>query len=270
MTNYDEVEVSAGHWDLPNSGAVGILKEAVEIRKVCRRVNEYLTSFKVPFTYYEDNKSNNQRDNVNYLVNKHNEDTGAFICQIHFNAFQKTDKPKGTEVLYANPQMKGIAAAMSKAISSATGGGLLDRGAKHRDNIGVLTRTKEHAILIEVCFVDSTIDAAIYNRDFDKICKAIAINLAAIYGKTINEKGELTMSQYNELKAENEKLKKEIQTLKELVMESPLKNPSATHAASWGWATELGIVNGKNPRDFITRQQAVSMLQSYNNVLGKK
>lgn len=263
MPNYNEIELSAGHWNLPNSGANGIIQEAVEIRNVCSAVKKYLTAFKVPFTYYEDNVNKNQRDNVNYLVGKHNIDTGAFVCQIHFNAYQKTDKPKGVEVLYANPSLKGVAARMSKAISDSTGGGLLDRGAKVRDNIGVLTRTREHAILIEVCFVDSSVDVAIYRRDFEKICKAIATELATIYGKTIKVEGELTMSQYNELN-------KKIEELQQLVLESDLKNPSSTHAKSWEWGKEHGITNGENPRDFITRQQAVSMLNSYHNVMGRK
>ena len=38
---------------------------------------------------------------------------------------------------------------------------------------------------IEICFVNSTVDTAIYNRDFEKICHAIAKDLAAAVGKTL-------------------------------------------------------------------------------------
>lgn len=264
--NYDEIELSAGHWKLPNSGAVGHIKEAVEIRNVCSAVKKYLTAFKVPFTYYEDNVNNNQRDNVNYLVGKHNLDVGALVCQIHFNAGGDGSKGIGTEVLYANPDLKPLASKMSKAISDSTGGGLKDRGAKIRDNVGVLTRTKEHAILIEVCFVNSAIDVAIYKRDFEKICKAIATVLAEAYGKKQLQNGELTMSQYNELKKMIDELKKENRELKEIIDGSGLKEPSTTHKLSWAWAKENGITNGDDPRALITRQQVISMIKSYDNV----
>lgn len=77
-----------------------------------------------------------------------------------------------------------MAVRLAKTISDATSGGLLNRGAKQRKDLGVLARTYEPAILIEICFVNSTVDAAIYRRDFEKICQAIAKELAAYLGKS--------------------------------------------------------------------------------------
>ncbi|QQP11650.1 N-acetylmuramoyl-L-alanine amidase [Lysinibacillus agricola] len=177
------IEIHPGHWINPGSGASGILNEVTEARRVAKRVYEILKASKVPCTYYEDNSSTNQRQNINYLVSQHNKDRDGLIVSIHFNSGGNSSKPIGTEVLYYDQQA--LAARISKAISVATGGGLLNRGAKQRLDLGVLASTYEPAILIEVCFVNSTVDAAIYRRDFEKICTAIAKELAAYLGKTV-------------------------------------------------------------------------------------
>lgn len=178
-----EIELHPGHWKLLNSGANGILNEVTEARKVTKRVYEILRASKIPCTYFEDNVSSNQGQNINYLVDQHNKDRDGLIVSIHFNAGGNSQKAIGTEVLYYD--QKSLAARISKAISDATGGGLLNRGAKPRKDLGVLARTYEPAILIEVCFVNSVIDAAIYRRDFEKICQAIAKELAAYLGKSL-------------------------------------------------------------------------------------
>lgn len=179
-----EIEIHPGHWENPGSGANGILNEVTEARKVAKRVYEILRSWKVPTTYFEDNTSSNQTQNINTLIKEHNKDKDGLIVSIHFNASGGTQsRGIGTEVLYYD--QKDLAVKIAKAISEATGGGLLNRGAKKRTDLGVLARTYEPAILIEVCFVNSTVDAAIYRRDFEKICRAIAKELAAYLGKTV-------------------------------------------------------------------------------------
>lgn len=172
-------ELHAGHWENPNSGAVGIIKEVVEARKVTMRVNEILKSMGVSTEYFEDNSTNNQRDNVNYLIKQHNKDRDDIIVSIHFNASgATTDRAIGTEVLYYN--QKALAQKLADAISDASG--LKNRGAKERKDLGVLARTFEPAVLIEICFVNSSVDVALYRRDFEKICQAIAKVLAEHIG----------------------------------------------------------------------------------------
>lgn len=143
-------------------------------------------------TYFEDNTSTNQKQNIDALVKEHNKDKDGLIVSIHFNASGGTqNRAIGTEVLYYD--QKDLAAKIAEAISDATGGGLLNRGAKQRKDLGVLASTYEPAILIEICFVNSTIDAAIYQRDFEKICQAIAEVLAAAVGKRVTSKGDVEM-----------------------------------------------------------------------------
>ena len=187
MTKPTEIEIHPGHWANVGSGANGILNEVTENRKIAKKVYELLKASGVPSTYFEDNTSTNQRDNINTLVKEHNKDKNGLIVSIHFNASgSTTNRPIGTEVLYHNE--KTLATKVAKAISDATGGGLLNRGAKQRKDLGVMAKTYEPAVLIEVCFVNSSVDAAIYRRDFDKICVAIARELAAHIGSSLEKK----------------------------------------------------------------------------------
>lgn len=196
MSKPRELEIHAGHWDVTNSGANGVLNEVKENRRFAKRIFEILQSSNVPSTYFEDNVSDNQRDNVNHIIAHHNKDKDGLIVSVHFNASgTKTSRPIGTEVLYSS--QKELATELSKVISDATGGGLLNRGAKYRKDLGILSRTYEPAILIEVAFVNSTVDAAIYNRDFEKICQATAKVLAKAVGKSLTQgkvEDELTFS----------------------------------------------------------------------------
>ena len=76
----------------------------------------------------------------------------------------------GVEVLYLTQQQ--LAAQVSAAIATVTG--LPNRGAKKRTDLYFLNNTHEPAILIEVCFVDSKVDADVYRKKFTEICGAVA------------------------------------------------------------------------------------------------
>lgn len=183
MMTTKEIELHPGHWANIGSGANGILNEVTEARKVAKRVYEILRTSNVPCSYIEDNVSSNQRQNINYIVSQHNKDRDALIVSIHFNAGGNNLRPIGTEVLYYD--QKALAERVAKAISDATKGGLLNRGAKKRTDLGVLASTYEPAILIEVCFVNSVVDAKIYRDNFESICQAIAKELATYLGKSL-------------------------------------------------------------------------------------
>ena len=49
-----------------------------------------------------------------------------------------------------------------------------------------LADTNKPAILLEVCFVSSTVDVELYKKNFEAICQAIAKELAAHIGYKIN------------------------------------------------------------------------------------
>ena len=79
----------------------------------------------------------------------------------------------GTEVLYVS--QKDLAADLSEAIALV---GFLNRGAKHRSDLKFLNSTNMPAVLLEICFVDSSVDTEIYLEQFDAITSRIADVLA--------------------------------------------------------------------------------------------
>lgn len=176
-----EIELHPGHW-VVGTGARGIIDEVTEARKVTKRVYEILQASKIPSTYFEDNTSKSQAQNLNTLVGHHNKDKNGLVVSVHFNASAGTvDRAIGTEVLYYD--QKKLAEDLSKAMAQA--GGFKNRGAKQNKNIAVLANTYEPAVLLEVCFVNSKEDVALYRKNFEGICQAIARVLANYLGKEL-------------------------------------------------------------------------------------
>ncbi|MCD4839756.1 N-acetylmuramoyl-L-alanine amidase [Neobacillus sedimentimangrovi] len=166
---YKNVTISSGH-GLKVRGASGYLDEVNEARKVVDKVAEYLKQLGVTVNVFHDNTSTTQSTNLQTIVNFHNKTTRDLDISIHFNANKTTSSPMGTEVLHYNAA--GLASSISKAIAKA--GGFKDRGGKQRKDLYFLKKTTKTAILIEVCFVDSSADRDLYKKNFEAICKAIA------------------------------------------------------------------------------------------------
>jgi murein DD-endopeptidase MepM/ murein hydrolase activator NlpD len=88
---------------------------------------------------------------------------------------------------------------------------------------------------------------------------------------TINEKdeGELTVSQYNELKKLIEAQDKEIKELKSKL--NPEQIVGKSHTEHWKWAKDVKLMDGNNPKSSVTREQLATVLNRvYNNFLNKK
>lgn len=162
--------ISSGH-GLKVSGTADILDEVIEARKVVNRVYVILTKeYDGKGVKFHDDKSTNQNENLATIVKYHNSKERELDISVHFNASSKTNDPRGTECWYYDA--KSLSAKVSTAISKASG--LKDRGPKENKELYFLKYTNESAILIEVCFVDSKVDAEIYNDKFEEICQAIA------------------------------------------------------------------------------------------------
>jgi hypothetical protein len=129
---------------------------------------------------FHDNTSHDQSTNLHTIVNYHNAQTRELDVSVHFNAYNTTSKPMGTEVLYVSQSE--LARTVSESISDA--GDFIDRGPKKRTDLYFLNNTEEPAILIETCFVDSSADANLYDQNFTRICQAIA---ESISGEPIGE-----------------------------------------------------------------------------------
>ena len=171
------IVISSGHGKYIR-GASGYLDEVDEARKVVEQVAEYLRSINVTVKTFHDNTSHDQSTNLSTIVNYHNSQTRTLDVSVHFNAYQTCSKPMGTECLYVTQY--DLADQVSETIAFA--GELINRGPKKRTDLYFLNNTHEPAILIETCFVDSSVDADLYRLHFDAICRAIA---ETISGETI-------------------------------------------------------------------------------------
>lgn len=165
---YNRIVISSGH-GLYARGASGILDEVDEARKVVERLADNLRDRGVAVKTFHDDTSHSQNENLNTIVDYHNSQTRELDVSVHFNAYIETTSPMGSECLYVT--QSALAGHVSAALAAC---GFINRGAKKRTDLFFLNQTTGPAILIEVCFVDSSADAAVYEDQFDAICEAIA------------------------------------------------------------------------------------------------
>lgn len=163
------IVISSGHGKYVR-GASGYLDEVDEARRVVDRVADYLRTAGVEVKVFHDDISTTVDENLERIVAYHDSQDRELDVSVHFNAFESTLSPRGTEVWYVTQDE--LAAEVSSAIAAA--GGFINRGAKYSDDLYVLHNTDKPCILIEVCFVDSKADADLYGANFDSICLAIA------------------------------------------------------------------------------------------------
>lgn len=170
-----KINVHAGH--NPDGkiacGAVGLIKESTEARKVKDKVISMLKND--GHTVYDCSCENgtSQQSVLNNIVTKCNSYSVDLDVSIHFNAGgskTKNSVTTGTEVFIysATSKAKPYAENILKNISSL---GFKNRGLKVSNTLYFLKNTKSPAVLIECCFVDDPDDIALYNAD--KMAKAI-------------------------------------------------------------------------------------------------
>lgn len=175
-----KINVHAGH--NPDGkiacGAVGLIKESTEARKVKNLVISKLR--KMGHTVYDCTVSNgtSQNDVLKKIVEKCNAHTVDLDVSIHFNSGSndKTGnrKSSGTEVFVYTDRstQKERAARICESISDL---GFRNRGVKTSETLYVLKYTKAPALLIECCFVDDKDDIEIY--DAEQMADAIVIGI---------------------------------------------------------------------------------------------
>lgn len=175
------INVHAGH--NPDGkvacGAVGLIKESTEARKV---KDEVITQLRqLGHTVFDCTVHNGtgQKDVLQKIVAKCNEHNADLDVSIHFNCaandLKGNGKTTGMEVLlYSNASRAyEYAEAVCKSFELL---GFKNRGIKFNPSLYVLKHTDAPAMLIEVCFVDDKDDVELYN------CKAAAE--AIVYGIT--------------------------------------------------------------------------------------
>ena len=171
------IVISSGHGRYIR-GASGIIDEVEEARKVVEHVADYLSGLGVDVTTYHDDVSTTQEENLNRIVDFHNSQIRDRDVSVHFNAYEPTTKPMGTECLYVSDEETASNLARSMAESAK----FVNRGPKFRDDLFFLNQTEmPGSMLLETCFVDSSADVGMYNLHFDDLCEAIALTLAGGY-----------------------------------------------------------------------------------------
>ena len=193
---YNQVVISSGH-SVNCQGMADVINEVNEAIRVTNRVHDIIkASGKSCYKYHDTARTSSQ--NLANIVNFHNQYSGGVDVSVHFNACNHTNNAMGVEVCYCIQSTSGLASEMSSAIAKA--GGLKNRGAKHRTGLYFLNKTKKPAILLEVCFGDSTTDCQLYRNNFEAICQAIARtligNIAVGNTATNNKKEEMNYSMY--------------------------------------------------------------------------
>ena len=176
-------------------GAVGLIEESKEARKVKDKVINYLR--KAGHTAYDCtvNDGTSQNDVLQKIVAKCNSHDVDIDVSIHFNAGANdkkgNGKSTGVEVLVYSKDSKAYDEA-TRICSKLAAIGFKNRGVKVRDDLYVLRKTNATALLIEVCFVDDKDDVDIFNKNVDNISKAIA---EALINKAITDKVAVELPQ---------------------------------------------------------------------------
>lgn len=168
------VVISSGHGKYVR-GASGYIDEVDQARRVVNQIAALPRPLNFEVITYHDDVSKSQNENLNRIVDFHNSQTRDLDVSVHFNANATTSSPMGCEVLYVSDSGLAVADLMVDAICISSG--LKNRGPKRRSDLFFLNNTNEPAILIEVCFVDSSADVNLYNAAFFDICNAIILTL---------------------------------------------------------------------------------------------
>jgi len=195
---YKDIVISSGH-GLHVPGARGIIDEVTEARKVTDCVAKILNQMGINASVFHDNTSRGQRDNVSNIVRHHNSLQRDLDVSVHFNAVSGGTREAGigVETLYrsGNDKMRSLAGDISSAIAAASGLILRHKwrdvaGTVPRTDLGFLNNTTRPAVLIEVCFVNSSEDVRLYNVFFEMICIAIAEAVAGKAKTSVSSSGD--------------------------------------------------------------------------------
>lgn len=169
-----KIGLNAGHTLTgAGTGAVGVISESVETRRVAETLTPMLQSIGVEIIPCTIDKAASQSAYLKEAVQLANRQDLDWFVSIHFNN-DTARKGQGVEVYTYKGRQYGDAVDVCRHIAAL---GFKNRGVKAGEGLYVIRKTKAKSMLIEVCFVNEP-DAAQYQKMFNEICKAIAYALA--------------------------------------------------------------------------------------------
>ena len=191
-----KIAVRGGHCPKVR-GASAIIDELTEDRKVKDSVIKYLKQLNHVVLDVTPPDYTSSNIDLYYGVNKANNWGADLFISIHFNkAYDIYNGDLGSEVCVYSPF--DIAQRVVNGLSSL---GFKNRGQKVRTNLYELKHSKMKAMIIEVCFVESTGDVKLYKQlGHDLIGKTIAESIAnkkiEKFKEDNNNESELNYSMY--------------------------------------------------------------------------
>ncbi|WP_338631129.1 N-acetylmuramoyl-L-alanine amidase [Clostridium baratii] len=149
------------------SGAVGIIEESKETRRVGNELRRLLANSGVKVVNCTIDKANSVNQSLELVIQQANRQDLDWFVSIHFNA----GGGRGVEVYTYKGRQYPDALEVCNNISKL---GFVNRGVKEGTGLYVIRKTKAKSMLIECCFVD-TDDANKYLKvGYKAIAKAIA------------------------------------------------------------------------------------------------
>ena len=190
------IGIDMGHstWDKSPCGAVGLLNESKENRRVGLVLIQKLRDLGHTVVDCSCNSANNVDSQLVAIVNKANAYNLDLFLSLHLNA----GGGKGAEIYSYN----GNAYADNLINTYCRETGFVNRGHK-KANFYVLRATKAPAILLEMCFVDTENDANLWNSltpDFiaNAICKGLTGRTVSSNNNNNNNNNTNVVKEYSE------------------------------------------------------------------------
>lgn len=196
------ISVHAGHAPAfgLGCGAVGLLNESLENRKVLREVCSRLNAYGIDYEDVTVTESKRAAEVLTILNQRMNSKVRDFNLSIHLNSAASASA-NGTECVVYSTDSK--AYNLGKAISSSIAHelGLRDRGVKVNPTLSVLRNTKAATVIIECCFVTSSYDKERWSAD--KCAKAIVRAVASYMDIELDAPPSVPESPSEDVKEEN-------------------------------------------------------------------
>lgn len=174
------IGLNAGHTlKGPGSGAVGVLNESVETRRIVQVITPMFQAAGCEVVDCTVDQAESQNAYLQEVVKMANRQDLDWFISIHLNN-DAAKKGKGVEAYTYLGRQYPDAVEVCEHIAAL---GFKNRGIKEGSGLYVIRKTKAKALLIEICFVNEP-DASTYKKMFEDICKAIAYAMAGYVGAT--------------------------------------------------------------------------------------
>ena len=193
------------------SGAVGYLNESNETRNVGYALMEMLRKTGNTVIDCTDDRASTVTENLSRICAIANAQPLDLFLSIHFNS----GGGQGSEAYTYGGRDTACAGAMLEGLKEL---GFKDRGIKDGSNLYVVRNTVAPACLLEVCFVDTKSDAELYQSlQASEIAAALCQKITGTLPETESGKGDLTLTQYDELNDRIADLTEEVRKLSPMI-----------------------------------------------------